>query len=246
MKKILSTLLTLFMLLTLIGVAPGNSALALDIDHQIGIDKNNNFADAILSEDEVSKYIDYEMALKAKHVERLHNEETLSTIVYRNADNTKTVYFYNEDIKFVNSNGVVVEKDLELSLKDGGYATKQNNVALNLPGELSDGVSVSYDGNSVTLIPVNNSVQSKQTALTGIISGKNGILKSNKNAVEYKSVFSDKINLTYTPTMNGVKEEIVLDSYTGVNNWSFVAQTECQYIAAMTEYIILLNQKILK
>ena len=139
-----------------------------------------------------------------------------------------------------------MEKDLELSLKDGGYATKQNNVALKLPSELSDGVSVSYDGNSVTLIPVNNSVQSKQTALTGIISGKNGILKSNKNAVEYKSVFSDKINLTYTPTMNGVKEEIVLDSYTGVNNWSFVAQTECQYIAAMTEYIILLNQKILK
>ena len=227
MKRILSIILTLCMLITFIGISPRSGALAIDNDikQQISVNRNDTFADAILSEDEVSKYIDYEMALKAKHVERLYNEETLSTIVYRNADNTRTAYFYDEDIKFVNSNGVIVEKDIELALKDGNYATRQNNVALKLPKELSEGVSVSYNGNSVTLIPVNNSELSKQASLTDVISGKNGVLKSAKNAVEYKSVFSDKINLTYTPTMNGVKEEIVLDSYTGVNSWSFVAQT---------------------
>ena len=144
MKKILSRLLILCILIALIGIAPIDrvSALDRDINKQAGINENGNFAESILSEDEVSNYIDYEMALKSKHIERLYNEETLSTIVYRNADNTKTVYFFDEDIKFVDLNGDVVEKNIELTAKDSHYTTKQNNVTLKLPGELSDGVKV--------------------------------------------------------------------------------------------------------
>lgn len=74
MKKIFSILLTLCMLVTLIGIAPGNKALAINsgIDQQMSTNVNDTFVNDILSEAEVSKYIDYQMALDAKHVERLY------------------------------------------------------------------------------------------------------------------------------------------------------------------------------
>ena len=55
----------------------------------------------ILSRDELSPFVDYETAYANGHVERLYDRETLNTIVYLNKNNSKTIYYYDDNIKFV-------------------------------------------------------------------------------------------------------------------------------------------------
>lgn len=54
--------------------------------------------------------------------------------------------------------------------------------------------------------------------------------KSNKNtddiettyqAIEYDNVYSDDISLQYMPASNGIKENIILNSYNGINKFNF-------------------------
>jgi len=45
------------------------------------------------------------------------------------------------------------------------------------------------------------------------------------DAVIYDNVFGDKTKLRYTPTFMGIKEDIVLEQYTGTNQFCFIIST---------------------
>jgi hypothetical protein len=57
----------------------------------------------------------------------------LGTYVFNNIDGTRTVYFMGEDVKFVDKNGEIKEKDITLSSTKGGYAIGESNVELFIP-----------------------------------------------------------------------------------------------------------------
>lgn len=176
----------------------------------------------ILSKNQLSPFVDYETAYAKGHVERLENLESLNTIVYLNKNGTKTVHFFENDVKFMDANGNIVDKDINLELSNDGFTTKRNDISLTLPNQISDGFTVSYNGKMLTLMPA----PEKATHLTV---NQTAILDSNDNTVTYESVFDTDSDLVYTPTLNGVKEEIVLSSYNGTNSWSYFAQTNGMY-----------------
>ena len=192
----------------------------------------------------IFNYVDRASFIEAGHVERVCEDEEPNTYVFKNADGSKTVYFLDEDVKYVNAGGEATEKKLDLVALDGGYTTRASNVSLALPNAIASGVTLAYNGNSVTLTPKPRTLtggtvsagsaltgtagasmtadleaalmeQALQIAPVGIASGK----------ADYQGAFGTGTTLRYTPTLSGVKEDVILDAYRGQNTFAFTLNT---------------------
>ena len=161
----------------------------------------------------ILSYVDEAVFREADHIARLNEEETLSTYVFLNRDGTKTVYYMDEEVKYLDSDGTVREKDLSLTADLNGYTTAQNDISLTLPENLSEGVGLSYAGYDISLIP-----QITTARVTGP--------QVNGNAVGYQNCFGNGTVLVYTPTLSGLKEDIMLVAYTGVSSFEFLLNTD--------------------
>lgn len=226
-RKTISIFMMLCMLISAT-ILPIKNAYALD--NMLVLDYNNiaeesNAENAF--EQTASRYIDYTTELATAHTVRAFDEEALNTIVYNNSDGSQTVYFFDEDIKYTDDNGNIVEKNITLEAVNGGYKTKSNNISTILPTRLADGITVTYNDSAVRLAPITNNSgvstfalgEAEHIAIPNMVANKIG----------YASVFGSNTTLEYTPTLRGVKEEIVLSRYTGVNSWSFLARTNGLY-----------------
>ena len=156
-------------------------------------------------------YVDEAVFTEGNHIARLPSEETLSTYAFLNSDGTKTVYYMNEPVKFIDSDGKVVEKDIALTAATGGYTTTRNNISLALPSDPAKGIRLTYEGKYITLTPQGGTLRTATQATD--------------STVTYPNFFGTGMSLVYTPTLSGVKEDIVLQSYTGVNSFTFTLNT---------------------
>ena len=152
----------------------------------------------------------------AGHVKRVPELEELGTYVFDNLDGTRTVYYMGENVKFVDSNGEVKEKDITLSPAKGGYSIGQSNFELFIPSSPANGIEVGYSDYSVKLTP-ENTLRGLTTAM-------------NDNAVLYHAAYGAKVHLKYTPTLIGVKEDIILDEYVANASYSFILETDGLYL----------------
>ena len=59
--------------------------------------------------------------------------------------------------------------------------------------------------------------------ITGVRTLRDMVVSDNK--VTYNKVFGNGTSLVYTPTLNGVKEDIILQTYTGKSSFSFTLKT---------------------
>ena len=110
--KFFSILFTVLIVLTSTNIL---TALSYDDVTPIEID------DVIKSSGDVAifKHVDTTAFQDKHHVKRLNNEEDLNSYVFLNSDGTKSVYIFGDDLKYVDSNGTVREKDISLVKKDG-------------------------------------------------------------------------------------------------------------------------------
>lgn len=159
---------------------------------------------------EILNYVDLEVFEANNHVLRLKSEETSDTYVFLNENGTKTVYYLDDDVKFVDANGITQEKNLTLTSSVGGYATTKNNVGLSIPTNPTSGITINWNGKTVRLIPQGGTL---------------GRTVMENNTVRYPDYYGEGTTLVYTPTLTGVKEDIVLDSYTGQNEFVFMLNT---------------------
>ncbi|MBR2901911.1 MAG: DNRLRE domain-containing protein, partial [Clostridia bacterium] len=89
--------------------------------------------------------------------------------------------------------------------------TTKNEVSVNFSSSPSNGITMGYGEHTVTLKPIFTT---------------KGVTASKKdNAVEYVELFDSNTTLKYTPLLSGIKEDIVLTKYTGVNEYSFTLTT---------------------
>ncbi len=131
-----------------------------------------------------------------------------------NKDGTHTIYYLNEAVKFIDKNGIIKEKDISLFPNLKGYSTFRNNIDLLLPYKLSDGISANYEGYKVTLTP---------SVISPVIIGV-----KQDNSVVYESTFGTNTALKYTPTLSGLKEDIILSEYNEniPTSYSFTLDTD--------------------
>lgn len=158
------------------------------------------------------------------HVNRLwEQEDDLNSIVFQNRDGTKTMYYYNYPVKYKDESGKIKDKSNKISqTADGDYTNAQNDINTYFPKKLNKnkGVELKFGEYNVELSPeINgNSGASRQTG-------------HNKNFdqteyVQYPDVFDKGIALRYTPTFEGYKEDIILNEYTEINEFTFRLRTD--------------------
>lgn len=221
MKKIITSLLSVAMFATtLFGVQPTAArAQALPQEQQTEY--------RLLTKKELSPYVDYENAVEHGHVARFYAEEDLNTIVYKNMDGTKTAYIFDYDVKYVAEDGTIEDKDIELVEINGGYDVKKSDISLNIPDNIVSGLEFEHDDGYIKLTPVRETLfeEASNKALAAQNSPQNAIVDNKSNEVYYNKAFGNGTGLRYKPTMTGIKEKIVLDTYTGTSSWKFVAQT---------------------
>ena len=159
----------------------------------------------------ILQHVDEAVFAAGNHVARLKQRETLDTYVFLNADGTQTVYYMDGNVKFLDKDGVVREKDISLNATRAGFTTASNDVGLNLPTDLRTGITLSYGGVDLTMTPENIG------AATG---------RQDGGKVYYDDIYGEGTGLIYTPTLTGLKEDIVLRAYEGVNSFSFLLNTD--------------------
>ena len=92
-----------------------------------------------------------------------------------------------------------------------GYTTTQNDIQLTIPTNPTNGIRLVYDNHQITLIPQGGTLTKAAQATD--------------NSVTYPNYYGEGMSLRYTPTLSGVKEDILLDAYSGVNSFTFRLNT---------------------
>ena len=141
----------------------------------------------------------------------MKEKETLSSYAFLNSDGTESVVIFPENIKYINEKGEIVEKDITLvKERSGGYTVKASDYRVVFPEDIGKGISFGYRDGNVSITPKNEK--------------NSGKLIVCENAVLYPDVFGESTALRYTPLLSGIKEDIILDKYTGKDSFTFIGK----------------------
>lgn len=170
---------------------------------------------AVLKSEDIPEFITDEHISKNGHAHRLYQqEEDLNTVVFQNRDGSKTAYVFDEQIKYRDKNGNVRDRSTALTREQNGYRMKDNVVTLFMPNDISTGISLGVDNINITMTPYTFDKKAKVTHSI-----------NENDEVTYYGVFGSKTSVKYTPLLSGVKEDIILEEYTGTDSFSFLLTT---------------------
>lgn len=154
------------------------------------------------------RYIDEEEFYSHNFAYRIPSEESLNTYVYQDSDGYRTVYVLDDYTKFYDTNGDIIEKDLNLVESENGYTVRKNDIELSMPYVLNDGINIKYSDISMSMFP---NFECEDIA----------VAKAYNETVVYENAFGQNTSLVYTPTFSGIKEDIIISEYNGVSTFSF-------------------------
>ena len=220
-KKFISFLLILCTVFSMCGQALTVFAVessGLDDENVTTIIPSDNLQDIYfeLQAEDVPELIDFNEAKEKGHVQRLREKEPdNNTIIFLNEDSTETMYVFAEPIKYTDVNGEIKDKSRTLSLVENNYTMPENDVRVYFPTNVSDGISASKGEYTVSMMPVPTISETITTDTTAVLAN---------NKVIYSDVFGTA-DVLYTPLYSGFKEDIILESYNGVNEFNFFVYT---------------------
>ena len=166
-----------------------------------------------LSESDIPEPLSAEQLAQHGAVQRLRGEEPDEyTFVFLNSDGTRTSYSYGVPVKYTDENGAVRDKNNTIKDFNNEYGNLDSDVQLRFPKKLN-AVKISYKNRQVQIKPITDMAPGH---INAEVSG---------NTVTYANAFGEDMDLRYASAMNGVKEDIILRSNTGVNSFSFEVKT---------------------
>ena len=171
-------------------------------------------------------------AEEAGHILRLKEEEPdLNTVIFQNRDGTRTAYQYAYPVKYI-ENGTIKDKSNRIISSDkAGYAyeNEANEIKTYYPESLGNkGARLEYGGYAVELTPQIRSGGAAYSLFGGGSLQAAQVIEEITPAadgVHYSGALGAGAALRYTPTLTGFKEDIILSSYQGENEFSFVLKT---------------------
>ncbi len=166
---------------------------------------------ARLKASDIPEFADRELLDRQSSVKRLKLKETgLSSLVYQNKDGTVSEILYPENIKYIDKDGVVLDKSNKLTYKaaEGKYSNLSNDIITSLPEKIETGkaIDVAYNDYCIKLLPVGS--ESVRTII-------------GESSIEYVGVFGSNTSLKYTVNYSGVKEDIILGAMPDTNTFRF-------------------------
>ena len=203
---------------------------------------------AKLTESDTPEVVDEELIEEKGHVNRLREQENdLNTIVFQNKNGSKTMYIYAAPVKYKDETGKVKDKKNKLSeqdiepelAEDYGLTNPENDVRTYFPKKLNKnkGVVLQYGDVKLEVSPLkHHKTQKAQAATLSLESQPQAVVMANEapgqkkkqnktDVVEYDKVFGKNTVLRYSATLNGFKEDLILQENIGVNEFSFRVKT---------------------
>ena len=157
--------------------------------------------------------IPYEDAVSKGHVNRLDEQENdLYTIIYQNKDGSKTSYKFANPVKYIDADGKIKDKSTKLSVSSDSkyaYAMEDNSLKAYFPGHSNTGISLVFGEYAMSMTPVSAA------------DGAHISYDSTFNSVTYANAFGANTSIVYSTQLSGLKEDIVLNKYTGQNSFDF-------------------------
>lgn len=150
---------------------------------------NSKEVESIIRDTSLMGRIDNDAFQSHHHIKRLNAEEDLNSYVFLNEDGSKTVYIFGEDLKYLNSNGEIKEKDISLIKRCDGFGIKENNYDVLFPDDLSKGITVFFDDCWIKF-----SIMGVEACT------RNGALQD--NSINYK--LDAGMDLNIYPTLSGI------------------------------------------
>ncbi|MBQ9795118.1 MAG: Ig-like domain-containing protein [Clostridia bacterium] len=224
MKRILSVLLAVCTVLAALCIPPAPAVAqsteplaSAQIEEAITlpVEEEPITLETLTEDCKILQYVDEEAFAAADHAFRLPYLEELDTYVFQNTDGTRSIYYLYENVKYIDEQGNIREKDNTLQRETKGFRITENEFDLLLPHAITDGVELTYQGYDVKLIPATGG---------SLTTTQLGALRD--NSVVYESFFGAGTSLVYTPLLSGVKEEIILEEYFPNKSFSFLLYTD--------------------
>lgn len=164
------------------------------------VDTAYESASSVLSKNDIPECLSLEASENSKFAARLYEKETaLDTVLFANKDGSETVYIFNEDVKYANESGKIVDKSNKLYSNvedkayssDYSYVNKENDINTYFPKFLKTdvGVTVEAQAHSIEMYPISN-VVSKVTA------------DDDMYGVYYDDVFGEFTGIRYEPSFS--------------------------------------------
>lgn len=194
---------------------------------------------AVLKKQDVPIGITYDEAVKAGHKARLYSEEpNIYTVVFQNEDNTRTMYYYNVPAKYEAADGTVRDCDNTIvKSEDHGFAyqNREGFFTSKYPKNAKDGISL-HGENEITVKPVYSEERESaetaaapkgslfmalQSGILRLMSANNGSAEATEEYVDYPEAFGENTILRYTPLLNGVKQDVILNERVNKDSFSF-------------------------
>lgn len=174
-------------------------------------DSTNNSISETMNDCQLLKYIDTDQFKESNFVCRDILSEDLNTYAFIDECGNKVVYIMDENTKYIDSYGNIVEKNLTLVPVEKGLRVLENDINLIMPYNISNGVSLDYMDYNLTIIPgsINDEVS----------------FEEHDNSVIYNSVFDKSTSLQYIPLLSGVKENIIISEYNEESSFDFTIKT---------------------
>ena len=117
--------------------------------------------DESMTDCKLLNYIDAEQFETSNYIYRVPSSEDLNSYAFVDSCGNKVVYIMDENTKYINADGEIVEKDLSLRSSENGYKVAENDIELLIPYDLSQGVTMKYLSYDISLLP--SSISDKTT-----------------------------------------------------------------------------------
>lgn len=167
--------------------------------------------DESMTDCKLLNYIDAEQFETSNYIYRVPSSEDLNSYAFVDSCGNKVVYIMDENTKYINADGEIVEKDLSLRSSENGYKVAENDIELLIPYDLSQGVTMKYLSYDISLLP--SSISDKTT------------FEEINGSVIYSNAFNDNTTLSYVPVLSGFKESIIIPQYDGESSYDFTLKT---------------------
>lgn len=174
----------------------------------------------------VPEIVGYDTAVARSHIARMYDEEgdNLNQVIFLNADGTRTAYFYDHPVKYVDETGKIKDISLNIAEADvaGQFETAANSSVTTFSKNVTDGIGLRNKDTSISLVPHLPTAATKSLSTEKIVANATAKKISNKT-VAY--TYDDKTTLEYSLTYTGFKEDIVVKEYTGQTRYDFTLYT---------------------
>ncbi len=174
----------------------------------------------------VPEIVGYDSAVARTHIARMYEEEgdNLNQVIFLNADGSRTAYFYDHPVKYIDSAGEIKDISLDIAEADvaGQFKTAANSSVTTFSKNVTDGISLRSGDSNISLVPHLPSAATKTLTTEKAVANATA-RKINNKTVAY--TYDDKTTLEYSLTYTGFKEDIVVSEYTGQTRYDFTLYT---------------------